>query len=57
MESHGEAGSIHCTDEVCKALGDTFVFEERGEIEVKGKGRDADVVFNGDTAACVRLCE
>jgi adenylate cyclase len=38
MESHGEAGSIHCTDEVCNALGDTFVFEERGEIEVKGKG-------------------
>jgi hypothetical protein len=39
MESHDEARSIHCTEEVCNAPGDTFVFEERGEIEVKGKGR------------------
>ena len=56
MESHGEAGKIHISEEVYKALighwsGDTtkpqltnsptphtFIFEERGEIEVKGKG-------------------
>jgi class 3 adenylate cyclase len=38
MESHGEAGKIHCSNEVYEALKEKFVFEERGEIEVKGKG-------------------
>ena len=38
MESHGEPGRIHCSEEVYEALKDKFVFEERGEIEVKGKG-------------------
>jgi adenylate cyclase len=38
MESHGEAGKIHCSEEVFLALKDTFTLEERGEIEVKGKG-------------------
>lgn len=38
MESHGEAGKIHCSEEVYEALKEKFVFEERGEIEVKGKG-------------------
>jgi class 3 adenylate cyclase len=41
MESHGEAGRIHCSDDFVLHLhnqDDSFVFEERGEIEIKGKG-------------------
>jgi class 3 adenylate cyclase len=38
MESHGVAGRIHVTKQVCESLHDSFTFEERGEIEVKGKG-------------------
>jgi len=39
MESHGEAGEIQVTEEVAAELGDRFVLEERGEIDVKGKGK------------------
>ncbi len=39
MESHGEPSRIHATDAVVAAIGDRYRFEERGEIEVKGKGR------------------
>jgi adenylate cyclase len=38
MESHGEAGRIQVTEDVYEALKNKFAFEERGEIEVKGKG-------------------
>ncbi len=38
MESHGKAGKIHCTEEVYQALKEQCVFEERGQIEIKGKG-------------------
>jgi class 3 adenylate cyclase/ligand-binding sensor domain-containing protein len=38
MESHSEAGRIHVTEEVFNALKGKCMFEERGEIEVKGKG-------------------
>ncbi len=38
MESHGEAGKIHCSEEVFQQLRHVFTFEERGIIEVKGKG-------------------
>ncbi|TAE24240.1 MAG: hypothetical protein EAZ92_13575 [Candidatus Kapaibacterium sp.] len=44
MESHGEAGKIHISDDVYRSLTQApstqapFLFEERGEIEVKGKG-------------------
>ncbi len=51
MESHGEAGKVHISQQVYQALNspapltsnyhiktNTFHFEERGEIEVKGKG-------------------
>jgi ligand-binding sensor domain-containing protein/class 3 adenylate cyclase len=38
MESHGEAGKIHCTETVYELLKNDFVFEERGEIDIKGKG-------------------
>ncbi len=38
MESHGEPGKIHVSEECFHLLKQTFTFEERGEIEVKGKG-------------------
>jgi class 3 adenylate cyclase/Tfp pilus assembly protein PilF len=38
MESHGEAGKIHVSEEVFLKLNEKFMFEERGEMEVKGKG-------------------
>ncbi len=52
MELHGEAGKIHCTEAVCKALAEStmlrdealkrqttmYTFEKREPIEVKGKG-------------------
>ena len=38
MESHGVANRIQCTKEVVDSLGDRYLFEARGEIEVKGMG-------------------
>ena len=38
MESSGEAGRIHVSEEVYRALGHSHTFEERGEMEIKGKG-------------------
>jgi class 3 adenylate cyclase len=38
MESSGEAGRIHVTEEMRARLRDYYRFEGRGAIEVKGKG-------------------
>jgi class 3 adenylate cyclase/GAF domain-containing protein len=38
MESHGIPGRVHCSDVFYELLKDKFIFEDRGEIEVKGKG-------------------
>jgi len=38
MESSGIPGKIQVTEAVVTLLGDTFVFEKRGFVEVKGKG-------------------
>jgi adenylate cyclase len=38
MESSGEPGRVQCSEATYRALKDTFDFEERGTIEVKGKG-------------------
>lgn len=38
MESHGESGKIHVSADVYDILQKKFIFEERGEIEIKGKG-------------------
>jgi class 3 adenylate cyclase/CHASE3 domain sensor protein len=38
MESHGTSGRIQVTEEVRTRIGDRFHVEERGEIEVKGRG-------------------
>jgi class 3 adenylate cyclase len=39
MESHGNAGKIQVSREIYETLKDTFVFEPRDEIEIKGKGK------------------
>ncbi len=38
LESHGQIGRIHCSAAFKEGLQDTFVFEDRGTIELKGKG-------------------
>jgi class 3 adenylate cyclase len=38
MESHGEAGKIQVSQETYNCLGDGYVFEKRGLVQVKGKG-------------------
>ena len=38
MQSSADAGRIHVTEEVRLRLQDTFCFEERGRIQIKGKG-------------------
>lgn len=38
MESHGEPGMIHVTDETRQLLKDMYHLNSRGEINVKGKG-------------------
>jgi adenylate cyclase len=38
MESHGEPSKIHVTEAVYLAMKDKYRFEDRGVIEVKGKG-------------------
>jgi len=38
MESHGMPGKIHCSQAVYDLLHERFDFEERGSIDVKGKG-------------------
>lgn len=41
MESHGVADRIQVTDRVRRELADRFVFEPRGNGEIKGKGEMA----------------
>ncbi|BBX96201.1 adenylate cyclase [Mycobacterium lacus] len=38
MESTGTIGRVQVSDEVCERLKDDFVMQERGHIDVKGKG-------------------
>ncbi|NES25381.1 MAG: adenylate/guanylate cyclase, partial [Symploca sp. SIO3E6] len=38
MESHGVSGKIHLTASTHKYLRDKYLFEDRGQIRVKGKG-------------------
>ena len=39
MESHAEPGTIQVSERTFEKLKDGFLLEERGEIEVKGKGK------------------
>jgi class 3 adenylate cyclase len=47
MEAHSEAGKIHVTHDVFMRLKAEFMFEERGEIEIKGKGMMATYFLLG----------
>ena len=50
MESHGEPGRIQVTQAVYEVLKDDFWFEERGVIDVKGRGQMATYWLLGDRA-------
>jgi adenylate cyclase len=39
LESHGLPGAIQVSEAVYRRLGDRYEFEDRGEIEIKGKAR------------------
>jgi adenylate cyclase len=39
MESHGVPGAIQVTERAYERLAASFLFEERGTVEIKGKGR------------------
>jgi len=39
MESTGSPGSVHISHETYLRIQHLYVFEDRGEIDVKGKGR------------------
>lgn len=39
MESYGEEDKIHVSEEFRNSAGDGFTFLERGEIDIKGKGK------------------
>jgi class 3 adenylate cyclase len=41
MESHGISGEIQVSSNVYHILKDKYLFEERGTIQVKGKGEMA----------------
>jgi class 3 adenylate cyclase len=51
MESHGLAGRIQVSEATYRRLCDRYEFEERGEIEVKGKGRRLAYLLVGRRAA------
>jgi class 3 adenylate cyclase len=38
MESQGVPGRIQVTEETCRRLKDSFTFEPRGTVDIKGKG-------------------
>ena len=56
MESNGEALKIHLSGATAKLLQsyESFQLEERGELEVKGKGRMTTFWLLGETEAQVR---
>jgi len=47
MESHGAAGRIQITDSARQRLSESFIFEERGVIDIKGKGEMHTWFLNG----------
>lgn len=51
-ESTGEAGRIHCSQEMVELLEDTglFVFSKRGDVDMKGKGLQTTYWLESATA-------
>lgn len=50
MESHGQAGKIHCSETVFEQLSGIYKFERRGAIDIKGKGKMDTYFLIGDSA-------
>jgi len=55
MESHGSAGRIQVTDSVRQQLGESFLLEKRGAIEIKGKGEMHTWFLNGRNDESISL--
>jgi adenylate cyclase len=51
MQSHGLPGAIQVSEATYGLLCDRFEFEDRGEIEVKGKGKQRVYILEGRRAA------
>jgi len=51
MESHGLPGAVQVTEEVYHRLQNTYEFDRRGDIEVKGKGVMTTYILTGRTAS------
>ena len=51
MESHGVAGRPQMTEPTRQRLSEPFLFEERGVVEIKGKGEMRTWFLSGRTAA------
>ncbi len=47
MESHGTPGEIHVTEKTYQLIKDSFVFEKRGIIQIKGKGEIVTYFLKG----------
>ena len=54
MQSHGLPGAIQVSEATHALLRDRFEFEDRGEIEVKGKGKQRVYLLNRPIAAAMR---
>jgi adenylate cyclase len=54
MESTGEAGKIKVAQETSELLADGFVLEERGVIDVRGKGQMRTWFLIGRTPSKLR---
>ena len=55
MESHGEAGKVHVSNEVYKLIKADFILIDRGEIEVKGKGKMQTWFVDNSPELCASL--
>ena len=49
MESHGVAGRVQVTESTRRRLSEPFLFEERGVIDLKGKGKTKTWFLTGRT--------
>ncbi len=47
MESHGVTGKIQVSETTYRLLKNSYSFEKRGEIEIKGKGKMNCYIYNG----------
>ena len=55
MESHGLAGRVQVSESTYRRLHSRYEFEDRGEIDVKGKGRRRAYLLVGREAEAVAL--